>query len=231
MQRVDLTNKKIGRLTVIKYVGHVWGKRQRHAMWLCICDCGSEKVFPINYLTNKYNNKSCGCWSPLMDLSGKRFGRLQVMGQADNQEKRAQWLCKCDCGNQKVIGGHLLRDGKTKSCGCLGLESKTKHGMYKSPECSLLYSARRRAKANGMEFSLTLGDIKIPKHCPILGIELIHSNKTNANSPSIDRIDNDKGYTADNIAIISYRANGLKSNMSLDIMEKIESYIIQHVSI
>ena len=58
----------------------------------------------------------------LIDLTGQRFGRLVVMYQAPHQNGRVAWHCKCDCGNEKDIQGALLREGKTRSCGCLHKE-------------------------------------------------------------------------------------------------------------
>lgn len=56
----------------------------------------------------------------LKDLTGQRFGKLIVVERAENDSQgNAQWLCKCDCGNKKVIRGYQLTNNKTKSCGCL----------------------------------------------------------------------------------------------------------------
>src|ERR1700722_15677552 len=67
----------------------------------------------------------------------------------------------------------------------------------------LLCYARRRAKDKKMEFSITIDDIVIPEKCPVLGIPLFRiANKHCPNSPSLDRIDNLKGYTKDNICVI-----------------------------
>ena len=61
--------------------------------------------------------------SIIMDLTGKRFGRLTGLeiGKPRYQPsgtKRIFWKCKCDCGEIKEIEGQSLRDGKTISCGC-----------------------------------------------------------------------------------------------------------------
>lgn len=59
----------------------------------------------------------------LIDMTGQKFGRLTVISRAENtSEGRAQWLCKCDCGNTKIVLGKRLRNGGTKSCGCLQKE-------------------------------------------------------------------------------------------------------------
>lgn len=79
------------------------------------------------------------------------------------------------------------------------------------PEYSLWRRAKDRAKRKCMEFTIKESDIIIPKVCPIFGIEM-QLGGDSYNSPSIDRIDSSKGYTLDNIMIISYRANTLKND-------------------
>lgn len=53
-----------------------------------------------------------------LELSGKRFGRLLVISQAENNHGNTYWNCVCDCGNKKVVKGVHLTRGITKSCGC-----------------------------------------------------------------------------------------------------------------
>lgn len=60
-----------------------------------------------------------------VDLLGKRFGKLTVVKMAENsKDNKTQWLCKCDCGNEKVIRTNNLTSGQTRSCGCLIKESR-----------------------------------------------------------------------------------------------------------
>ena len=59
----------------------------------------------------------------LIDLTGRTFGKLHVISQASShytpQNKPiTMWLCRCDCGNEKIISGQSLKKGMTKSCGC-----------------------------------------------------------------------------------------------------------------
>lgn len=77
---------------------------------------------------------------------------------------------------------------------------------------------RLRAKNANKDFNLELKDLMVPDVCPVLGIPIyIGGGMANrANSPSVDRIDNLKGYTKDNIRIVSHRANRLKSDMTLE---------------
>lgn len=76
------------------------------------------------------------------DMTGQRFGRLIVLRRVENDAQgNAQWLCRCDCGNEKVVRGGMLRQGKTVSCGCLLSERSrdrmtkmlTKHGQSGTP--------------------------------------------------------------------------------------------------
>lgn len=61
---------------------------------------------------------------------GKTYGYLTVIARAENtKDKRAQWLCKCKCGNEVVVLGKLLRNGHTRSCGCLAKETIIKRNM------------------------------------------------------------------------------------------------------
>lgn len=61
----------------------------------------------------------------VIDLTGKRFGKLTVI-KKHNQDKWGgwNWLCMCDCGNETVVSGGHLRGLKTKSCGCSRKETK-----------------------------------------------------------------------------------------------------------
>lgn len=78
--------------------------------------------------------------------------------------------------------------------------------------------AKNRSKLNGREFDLKCEDIQIPDYCPILGIAInMNSGRSGAykNSPSLDRIDNDRGYTTDNIQVISQKANAMKHSATI----------------
>lgn len=75
----------------------------------------------------------------------------------------------------------------------------------------LFHAAKHRAKNKSLYFNLTKKDIIIPLICPLLNIPITWCEKLTDNSPTLDRVDNDKGYTADNIRVISLRANRLKS--------------------
>ena len=71
----------------------------------------------------------------LNDLTGQRFGRLTVLERTE-----LKWLCKCDCGNKKIVAGGHLVSGDTKSCGCL----RIKHGMRNTRLYSIWHGMKER---------------------------------------------------------------------------------------
>ena len=87
--------------------------------------------------------------SKLVDLTGRRFGRLTVIERAgtyksesDSFQSFATWRCKCDCGKETVVISVNLLHGATRSCGCLRAE-KSKERMEK-------YRDYRFRAANGI---------------------------------------------------------------------------------
>jgi len=94
------------------------------------------------------------------------------------------------------------------------------------PEKTLLTLARQRAKRDGIPFSITANDIKLVTKCPVLGIKLVYGSSRQGNtSPSLDRIVPDKGYVPGNVAIMSMKANRLKSNGTLDEITKVYRWL------
>lgn len=64
----------------------------------------------------------------LIDLTGKRFGRLLVIERCFSKSKDIYWFCRCDCGNTLDVSGISLREGRTKSCGCYHKEVAAETG-------------------------------------------------------------------------------------------------------
>jgi len=65
-----------------------------------------------------------------IDLTGQKFGRFTVISRAENnKDGRAMWLCRCECGNERIVMGKCLRNGHTKSCGCLNKDIVSQHSL------------------------------------------------------------------------------------------------------
>lgn len=91
---------------------------------------------------------------------------------------------------------------------------------------TMFHLARQRARARDIAFDIAKADIVIPERCPVLGIELSGGiGKLHDGSPTLDRIDPKQGYVKGNIAVISHRANRLKSNASLEELEALTVWL------
>ena len=90
---------------------------------------------------------------------------------------------------------------------------------------TLFNQLKNSAKKRGIQFDLTVSDLcdmSFPITCPVFGFPLAFNNgKQQDNSYSVDRIDNTKGYQKDNIVIVSYKANKLKSTATINEMQQL----------
>ncbi len=101
-----------------------------------------------------------------------------------------------------------------------------------NPEMRLWEASKRRAGKRGWNFNLEPKDIKIPQNCPVLGIPLKQAKThASANSPSIDRINNEKGYVKNNIVVVSYKANTIKSNATFKELQAVVDFYKQYESV
>lgn len=87
----------------------------------CRCECGHEAIILSDNLRSGNSTRCirCGRGRKAIDMTGQRFGALVAESRTDRRRGHfVMWLCRCDCGNRKVIGGQDLRRGSTNSCGC-----------------------------------------------------------------------------------------------------------------
>lgn len=120
----DLTNKRFGRLLVIKK-DHSDGKE---VWWLCKCDCGNQVILKGRSLW-AYGTKSCGCLRSettrnrmRIDLTNQQFTNLTVIKR---DEQTSKWLCRCKCGKELLVKTQDLTTGVVKGCGCEDIAAKT----------------------------------------------------------------------------------------------------------
>ena len=155
----------------------------------------------------------------LIDLTGRKFDQLVVVGRAPGGTASAKWICKCSCGRSSMRSGQTLRrkDGShSHQCDHCTDRRAWKHGMTGTVEHQMWSHAKLRAKRDGVPFAIKVTDILIPERCPILGIRLVRGKGHPLPcSPSLDRIVPALGYVVGNVAVISHRANRLKGNMPL----------------
>lgn len=116
-QTKNLVGQRFGRLTVISPTK----KRASNngVIWHCLCDCGNYYDVPGSRLLCG-QTKSCGCLTPALDITGKRFGKLVAIKPTEKHSNSSiLWECQCDCGNIHYASVSDLNMGYVQSCGCL----------------------------------------------------------------------------------------------------------------
>lgn len=139
----DISGERFGRFTVLERADNKYGK----TAWLCICDCGNEKVVSKTNLVTG-GTISCGCYakerskgtlkeihartSERYNEIGNRYNRLLVIEEVEPDKNGfRRFLCHCDCGNKHVVSGAKLRNGNTQSCGCYNKDCRVGEKSYR----------------------------------------------------------------------------------------------------
>lgn len=160
--------------------------------------------------------------STVKDLTGQRYGSLTVLERAGSTPRReAAWLCRCDCGRNIVIPGDSLRSWNTKSCGCFKSDAlkkrMTTHGKTTNRLHQIWRSMKYRCLNPSSKNYHRYGGrgIKVCDEwlCDFQAFyDWAMANGYDENAPkgqcTIDRIDNDKGYSPDNCRWVDMKAQG-----------------------
>lgn len=231
--REDLTNRRYGKLRVLGLRG-----RGKHGWeWDCICDCGAECSAPGRYL-REGAKKSCGCalrenksggrkpdMKPRRDLTGLRFGRLVVLGVHDKQKRGWRWKCQCDCGETKIVYGHTIIDGTTKSCGCLPRENP---GIMpkEDRESRIITSALtkyKRQKHSEFLIEPLRFSILVKQRCYYCGGFDVKTDRVTGQEfqvNGLDRKDPNKPYTLENSVPCCKKCNYIKNKLTTEMFKE-----------
>jgi hypothetical protein len=235
-----MCGERFGRLVVIERVAN----NGKHAMWKCKCACGNDVLVTGTNLRKGFT-KSCGCLSKekrkkrLVDLTGERFGRLVVIERVPNNNKRVMWKCKCDCGNITIVDGAHLKDGHTKSCGCLNRDIISRP-FGEAAFNQIIYTYKKMAEKTGREFSLSEDEFRelILADCFYCGKKpslQYHHGKRRVNGSliynGIDRIDNSKGYVQGNVRTCCRQCNIAKHHYTEEEFKMLITAIYKHLNL
>ena len=162
-----------------------------------------------------------------VDLTGQRFGRLTVIKRVENDGEKVMWLCRCDCGNETTVFSGYLRNGDTKSCGCLSKdklrERRFKHGESRKTRLYNIWihiKHRTSGKANEKRTKKWYTDKNI-KMCEEWADFRNFRDWANANgyddSLTIDRIDGNKGYSPENCRWVDWKTQTRNKSNNINI--------------
>ena len=151
-----------------------------------------------------------------IDLTGQPFGRLVVIREAGRKSGCVAWLCKCDCGREKVVRGSSLtrRKNPTVSCGCWNEEKKIKHGCAQKTWYDTYNAMMQRCghREGGKECDLHryrdrgITVCELWQKSPLAFGDWLFAHGWHRGL-QIDRIDNNKGYSPENCRVVTPKEN------------------------
>jgi len=145
---------------------------------------------------------------PLIDIAGKKYGRLTVTDTKKLVGKHTMWNCLCDCGNNVAVAGENLRSGKQSSCGCFQKEPENNpafvHGecrktVGKTKEYAAYQSAKGRCTNTNIEAYSEYGGRGIKFLFVSYAQWFSELGRAPSASHSVDRIDNNGNYEPGNV--------------------------------
>ncbi len=157
----------------------------------------------------------------IKDLTGKTFGRLQVLAFSHTAKGFSYWLCECVCKTKRNIRALNLVQGITKSCGCYNKEQQKKScckpgSAFREVLYMYVYAARKR----GIEFVLSSDEFLLltQKPCYFCDRAPFRARITRSKQVfvynGVDRINNDEGYTTTNSVSCCRQCNVAKMDFS-----------------
>jgi len=171
--------------------------------------------------------------SKFKDLTGQKFHNLTVLSFAYRDKKNTYWLCKCNCGNKKIIRGSHLTSGNTKSCGCLmkyNITRRNKENAIHGKSNTRLYTIYAGMKArclkpntnsyeNYGEKGITICNEWLNDFMCFYNWAINNGYKENL---SLERIDNNQGYEPSNCKWIEKKlqSRNIKSNKMISFRGK-----------
>ena len=234
----DLVGHVFDFLTVISRVENIDGM----SAWRCQCQCGNYRIIKTKHLLAPYK-KSCGCQRGnshaqsskklVKDLTGQIFGRLTVIrferiARSDETGPRgAKWLCRCECGKEKVVAASSLRKGKARSCGCARHPRGPEHSQFKWTGYEQITGRQWQKVLNGaalrnLPVTITIQDaweqwVRQSGKCNLTGVELnLHAYGQAPYTASLDRINSNQGYVPGTIQWVHKDVNKMKWNFEQD---------------
>jgi hypothetical protein len=165
-------------------------------------------------------------------LLGKKFGQLTVT-EFHHLDKRQNtyWLCRCECGGQKITRSYTLSSGACRSCGCVRPASVRKRVIG---ELTATRWGITRKNPRRLEFTITQQDawdlfLKQNRRCALTGVLLtLPEHCKDISNASLDRINSSKGYIVGNVQWVEKKVNMAKQNLPEDEFIELCRKVIAH---
>lgn len=188
--------------------------------------CGVEKDESC-FGKDKHNNDGlrCACKECLSNVTKQRWANMTEEEKTLQYKRVNQWRSALPAERREEFNNRM-RIGNMSDERKEARRRQSRESQARRPKEIMVSHAKARAIDKGLPFDITTDDIQIPDVCPVLGIPLIKGDgKRHDNSPTLDRIDNSKGYVKGNVMVISHRANLLKNSASIQEVVLILEYM------
>ncbi len=229
---IDLTGQRFGKLTVLNRCEST--DKRKSPTWECQCDCGNKTKVVGTSLTRKIGTESCGCLSKkhFVDLTGQKFNNLTVIRYlGKDNTKNNMYECQCDCGNKIHLQGSDVKTGKVKACGCrqFGKQIQDAKALGNEPLYKNLFAQYKQPGKRDYEFHLEFDDFRklVDQPCHYCGAEPTNVMKDKRSYGErmikyngLDRINNDIGYTKENVVPCCRSCNISKHTYSIEFFEE-----------
>jgi hypothetical protein len=225
----ELVGQQFGQLTLLGPAPMDSGRRTCAEF---SCACGSKTIKVLTKVVQG-KTKSCGCFRGNKargseEMAGKRFGRLEIVERAFIRNQKSFWKCRCDCGEAKVVALSNLRNGSTRSCGCLSLENSRAVGRLGKGvrahnwagvgdmSASFWGQVLAGAASRNLEVGITAEQawalfVDQDRRCALTGWPLhFPPCGERSGTASLDRVDSSKGYVEGNLQWVHKRIQRMK---------------------
>lgn len=242
---------RFGYLVIVDFYSYKAKDNYRY-MFKCICDCTpNEIVVKDAYNVVSGQTQSCGCKQGTRDhtpLLGMQFGRLvpkEVVRQHLKSKTQIRYLCQCDCGNPELVSvkKYDLVNGKRTNCGCEHFPPNRYMDRFHAISLNHYHSSVvKRSKQLVFKDILSFDEFKhfihLPCHyCGAPFSAMIKDRDSGRKIPvfpevmvcvnGLDRVDNSKGYTLNNVVPCCTHCNKAKAELSYDEFRTLISKIHQ----
>lgn len=168
-----------------------------------------EKIYAANKIWRAANKET-------LKIKKRQYA---IKNKESIREKHRQLYLK---NRKKYIEASRVRYEANK----IEINAVRKAEHRRDPRVVMFNGAKVRARKKNMVFDLAIEDIVVPEFCPVLDIPLVVGDGfRSANSPSLDRVDSRLGYTRSNCRVISFKANTLKNDGTIEDHERVIAYM------
>lgn len=194
----------------------------------------------VSNLVSKYKLSDEIKSAKIQEKIGQEFGKLTIKSYHSTQNKHIKYNCECECGNLIPCFYSSLQSGDSESCGC-NTKSRMSNKNWKGHgDISMTHFSRMRhqAKQRGLEFSVTIEDIwqlfvQQGARCALSGqdIKFVRCDRVKGcdkSTASLDRIDNTKGYSIDNVQWLHKDVNIMKLDHTTEDFIRLCGLIFNH---